>query len=878
MHRNVIAAAVAWSLLSCGATAALAEPSPGSIAGRVVDEVNASPVAGIQVSVDFIDDEGYLVPAGATVTGEDGRYRVEGLTPRAYKVSFSDPRDVAWPFAAETYDDVDDFFGGRDVVVPAGGSVEGVDAALSISGALEGLVVAAATGEPIGGAPVWVEHDGALRTARSGTDGQWRAVGLRPGTYRVGFVPEAAYALPDSLDGAYLGQWWRGWQRRTEADVLTVEPGQVRSGVDAALVLSGTLAGTVLDDATGRPIDDCVAVRAVADDGRIYPPSRFDGFADTSGQWRITALPAGAYRVRFSLCSAVQVDDGRTGRVPWWVGGTGEMLEARRVLVTAGETIDGLDARLVEGAEIRGRVVDGDGVPLPGACVSAVDDGGHVVAATATTPAFEDDGSGPQGGRFRLAGLAAGRYRVRFSDDCGYDVSGAAPTTRPSYVARWSTGAATGAATFEEAEPFTVQGTDVVDGVDGVLAEIGGLLSVTATDAADTGGFTSLCYTVRTPGQPPQSPPRMLYAAYVDGLPPGPAVVEVTDCQLDSATSFAPVTATVTVTAGTDVSAAVQVNDRVARLDGQSRIETAALVARRSHPGPAGAVVVARADAYPDALAGAPLAALVDGPLLLTDRAGLHPAVRAEVERLQPTTAYLLGSEVALGAQVADDLRAAGVRDVVRIGGVDRFDTARLIAQRVGGDQVIVVEGGHADPARGWPDAVSASAFAAASRMPVLLVERARLPAATREALQAVARATVVGGSAAVSQDVVDAIAAEGVEVQRVSGATRYATSAAVAQHAAAAGLLMATPWLATGRNWPDALAAGPAAAAAGAALLLVDGQNAAGSPETIALLDSDQLQGAVLLGSREVLAPNVEMAVRDRLRAPAFPVVFPEH
>lgn len=41
----------------------------------------------------------------------------------------------------------------------------------------------------------------------------------------------------------------------------------------------------------------------------------------------------------------------------------------------------------------------------------------------------------------------------------------------------------------------------------------------------------------------------------------------------------------------------------------------------------AGTVVVARADAYADALAAAPLAGQGGGPVLLTGRDGLHPLV-----------------------------------------------------------------------------------------------------------------------------------------------------------------------------------------------------------------------------------------------------------
>ena len=64
----------------------------------------------------------------------------------------------------------------------------------------------------------------------------------------------------------------------------------------------------------------------------------------------------------------------------------------------------------------------------------------------------------------------------------------------------------------------------------------------------------------------------------------------------------------------------------------------------------------------------------------------------------------------------------------------------------------------------------------------------------------------------------------------RIAGPDRFATAAAVADRAMAFGTTSHTVWVATGRNWPDALAAGPAAAATGGVLLLADGPADAGA------------------------------------------------
>ena len=91
--------------------------------------------------------------------------------------------------------------------------------------------------------------------------------------------------------------------------------------------------------------------------------------------------------------------------------------------------------------------------------------------------------------------------------------------------------------------------------------------------------------------------------------------------------------------------------DAVVRFAGADRIATAVAVSQAAFaPGGARAAVIARSDTYPDALAGAPLAAAKGGPLLLTARDALDGRVEAELGRALPpsSTVYLLGGTGAL--------------------------------------------------------------------------------------------------------------------------------------------------------------------------------------------------------------------------------------
>jgi putative cell wall-binding protein len=289
-------------------------------------------------------------------------------------------------------------------------------------------------------------------------------------------------------------------------------------------------------------------------------------------------------------------------------------------------------------------------------------------------------------------------------------------------------------------------------------------------------------------------------------------------------------------------------------------VETAVAVSRAT-TARSTSVVVASAGTYADALAGAPLAARADAPLLLTGGDGLHPATAAEVRRLGARRAYLLGGSAALSDAVADGLRQAGVTEVVRVSGPDRAGTAAAVSGRLQATGHAFLALGWGDtPAQGWPDALAASALAGTLTEPILLTAASGLPEATRRALadEAVERVTIVGGTAAVPQAVEAELADMGIAVDRLAGPNRLATSLAAADAHVAAGAEPARVWLAQAGNWPDALAAGPAAARTGQVLLLVDGQHPDSYPDTYAWLDEHGLESARVLGGPDVVRPTI--------------------
>lgn len=267
----------------------------------------------------------------------------------------------------------------------------------------------------------------------------------------------------------------------------------------------------------------------------------------------------------------------------------------------------------------------------------------------------------------------------------------------------------------------------------------------------------------------------------------------------------------------------------VTRAAGADRLETAVQLSRAAFPSGAPAAVVAAADRFPDALAAAPLAASLEGPVLLSPGDALAEVAGSDIERLGASTVYLMGGEAALSETLERAVGdVPGVEQVVRLAGADRYATAALAGNeavqrwRANGD---AAAGRRAVVALGsdWPDALAAGPLVGHARAPLSLVGRDEVPEATREALAVLApeEILVAGGSAAVSDAVVDELARDGAVVRRIGGASRYETAALLANEAIEAGGRGDDVAIATGRDFPDGLAAGPTAVQRGGVLLL---------------------------------------------------------
>lgn len=126
----------------------------------------------------------------------------------------------------------------------------------------------------------------------------------------------------------------------------------------------------------------------------------------------------------------------------------------------------------------------------------------------------------------------------------------------------------------------------------------------------------------------------------------------------------------------------------------------------------------------------------------------------------------------------------------------------------------------------GWPDALAASVLGSRQFAPVLLTPHDGLADAVARivSLDEIQDVRIAGGEAAVGAEVEEDVRDLERTAERIAGADRYETSQVMAAELVDDGASLATLAVATGLDFPDALAAGPVLAQLGYGFILVHG------------------------------------------------------
>jgi hypothetical protein len=427
---------------------------PGAGVSGTVKDAHGHPLDGICVTVnDPFETFG-------TETG-NGSYSVVGLTPgQVATVEFTGGCDNNGNFAPQFYDDQGNPTVADPVSLKAGVVTPGIDATMQPGSTISGIVTDAA-GRRLSNICVAILPGSQSVLSETFEDevntsnGRYSDRDLAPGPYLVDF---------GCGGGPFVDQWFRA-QPVGQADVVSVRPGAVTSGIDAVLRPAGAISG-VVTNSSGRKLSN-LCVLAVNRRTGAQPPTLA---VTQNGRYVLFGIAPGRYEVQFSEC--IQV--GKYGSQ--WYSDKRTLASATPVRVTAGHTTAGVDATMATGGSISGRVVSRLGKPLSNVCVLAIDDATSSVGFGVTNKT----------GSYTMLGLSTGSYAVSFSPCNGQNLvtvfrPGTVRVTAPHGVrginARPSTGGLiSGTVTF---------GTAPEKPLAGVCVEV-----ISPPDAVEAFGFT----------------------------------------------------------------------------------------------------------------------------------------------------------------------------------------------------------------------------------------------------------------------------------------------------------------------------------------------------------------------------------------------------
>lgn len=293
------------------------------------------------------------------------------------------------------------------------------------------------------------------------------------------------------------------------------------------------------------------------------------------------------------------------------------------------------------------------------------------------------------------------------------------------------------------------------------------------------------------------------------------------------------------------------------RLAGDNRYLTAVNVSRDAWGNQeAQAVVLARGDVFPDALAGTPLAVAKSAPLLLTPPTSLNSATANEIKRALPSgrNVFLLGGPAALSDAVASAITNLGYRPV-RLAGADRYATATVISRQIASPTTIFEATGLS-----FPSALVAGVAAAKVRGVVVLTADRQMPASTKTYLdQNAGKPRVAVGPEATGAD---------PSAQSISGADKYDTARKLAETYFPDPTVIA---VASGTVFADALSGGAHIGKLGGPLLLSEPTSVPMPVRTLLADHVPTISSAYLYGGPAALNVHVEDVVQNTVRGATF-------
>lgn len=247
------------------------------------------------------------------------------------------------------------------------------------------------------------------------------------------------------------------------------------------------------------------------------------------------------------------------------------------------------------------------------------------------------------------------------------------------------------------------------------------------------------------------------------------------------------------------------------RISGPGRVETSIEISKFENT-KSKTVILADARNYPDALAASNLTNGRYSVILVQNQ--LTQAIINEITRLEAQDLIILGGTNSISEDIEKGLAdIAGVKNVSRIAGENRYDTCQKIFNHAKKKSLVLASG------EIFPDALATSSIL--DQAGLLLTKKDQLPSEAQAAIKDLNHDNflIVGGENSIQESLATSISNkyQYASHTRISGNNRYETSAKIGER-----LVSSTVILASGENFPDALAASTLAQKIDSPILLV--------------------------------------------------------
>ena len=176
------------------------------------------------------------------------------------------------------------------------------------------------------------------------------------------------------------------------------------------------------------------------------------------------------------------------------------------------------------------------------------------------------------------------------------------------------------------------------------------------------------------------------------------------------------------------------------KIIGENRYDTAAKISKAAFNDKSDAVVLINGKNSSDGLAAGPFASLIDASILLVEKDYIPNETINEIKRLNPKNVYLIGGTDVVSEKVKEDIQNIidiNLKDIKRIGGVDREETSLLIGKEIAKfsniEKIYVVNGYN-----GEADAMSILSKACNEKSPILITNGKKFNNAQKDFIQSI--------------------------------------------------------------------------------------------------------------------------------------------